>query len=293
MMIQRPKLIYALRHGLEHFKAVALLGARQVGKTTLIDLFSRHASISRRFDLERPSDRAALGTPEQTLSALKGLVVIDEVQRIPELFEVLRPLCDRTPLPARFVLLGSASPSLVRGVSESLAGRCLYLHVPGFSMQEVGTERQSMLWARGGFPPAFLAADDATSMLWRRTMIDTFLERDMPLLGIRVPPVALRRFWMMLAHYHGQIWNASAIARSMDTGYKAVQHYRDILAGAFMIRVLPPWYENLGKRLVKSPKIYLRDSGLLHALLGLEALDSVRGHAIYGASWEGFALDQV
>lgn len=294
MFIKRPRLVAELASGLEQFRAVALLGARQVGKTTLVDIYQKNHLVAHHFDLESERDRAALAvSPQTTLAALQGTVVIDEIQQMPELFRMLRPLTDRRPLPAKFILLGSASPPLVRGISESLAGRCLYLHVPGFSLEEVGHANQETLWSRGGFPDSYLATDDARSVRWRRSLIASILERDMPQLGITVPAATLRRFWMMIAHYHGQIWNASEIARSMDVSYKAAQHYRDLLCGTFMLRSLQPWYENLGKRLVKSPKIYIRDSGLLHALLELQTMDAVRMHPAYGASWEGFALEQT
>jgi len=219
--------------------------------------------------------------------------VLDEIQRMPELFEVLRPLSDRPDLPARFLLLGSASPDLIRGVSETLAGRSLFVQIPGFALDEVGPEAQDALWVNGGFPRSWLAKSEEASVRWREAFIATFLERDVPQLGIRVPSEALRRFWTMLAHYHGQAWNASELARSLGTTSKTALHYRDILAGAYVIRVLPPWFENLKKRQLKSPKVYIRDSGLLHTLLGILNLDGLRAHPRYGASWEGYALEQV
>lgn len=293
MLIARPQLAMALQHALKHFRAVALLGARQVGKTTLVRIFEQKAKVARHFDLERPADLQALSTPELTLGELHGIVVLDEVQRRPDLFSVLRPLLDRDPLPARFILLGSASPDLAHGVSESLAGRCRFIRVPGLSLPEVGPAKLSQLWSRGGFPESFIAPSDQVSMEWREAFLQTFIERDLPRLGLRTPSETLRRFWLMLAHYHGQTWNASAIGRNMDMPYKAVQHVRDVLAGAYMIRVLPPWFENLGKRLVRSPKVYLTDSGLLHALFGLGDMAQIRSSPIYGASWEGFALEQT
>jgi Predicted ATPase (AAA+ superfamily) len=220
-------------------------------------------------------------------------VVLDEVQRVPSLFEVLRPLADRPGVPARFLLLGSASPDLVRGTSETLAGRALVLHIPGFTLEEVGLQRQNDLWLRGAFPRSFLAADEASSLRWRESFIDSFLERDIPKLGIRTPAETLRRFWNMLCHFHGQIWNASELARSLAANEKTARHYLDILAGAYMIRVLPAWHENIGKRQVKSSKVYLRDSGLLHALLGIRTRAQLESHPRYGASWEGFALEQT
>ena len=232
-------------------------------------------------------------TPEAVLRGSKGLVVIDEVQRMPELFEVLRPICDDPARRAVFLLLGSASWSLVKGVSETLAGRVQFVDMAGLSLAEAGATRQGHLWMRGGFPRAFLAPSSAAWMRWMESFTQTFLERDIPGLVSRVSPAAIGRFWRMLAHYHGQVWNASELARSMDVSVTAVNRYRDLLAGTFMIRVLEPWYENLGKRLVKSPKIYLRDSGILHFLLGLQEMEDLQMHPRYGASWEGFALEQT
>jgi predicted AAA+ superfamily ATPase len=231
--------------------------------------------------------------PELALESLKGLVVVDEVQRRPELFAALRPLADRANLPARFVLLGSASPGLMRGVSESLAGRAQFITVEGFDLEEVDPDAWRSLWLRGGFPRSFLAADDAASLRWRTAFMTTFLERDLPQLGIRIPAETLRRFWMMVAHYHGQIWNASELARSLGSNEKTARQYLDLLAGAYVVRILPPWFENLGKRLVKSPKVYVRDCGLLHALLDISASSQLPGHVKMGASWEGFAIEQV
>ena len=220
--------------------------------------------------------------------------VIDEIQRMPGLFaEVLRPICDQPDRKAVFLLLGSASWDLIKGVSETLAGRILFVDVGGFSLAEVGPANQDRLWMRGGFPRAWLAPSAAAWTRWMRSFTRTFLERDVPGLGSRVSPDSLGRFWRMLAHYHGQTWNAAELARSMDVSVSAVNRYRDLLAGAFMVRVLPPWFENLGKRIVKSPKVYLRDSGVLHFLLGLEKETDLPVHPRYGASWEGFALEQT
>jgi hypothetical protein len=245
------------------------------------------------FDLEQASGRAALATPELILSEAQGLVVIDEVQRLPSLFEVLRPPCDRTDNPAKFLLLGSASPDLVRGVSETLAGRAFFIQVAGFSLDEVGKEQQNRLWLRGGFPRAFLATNDGAAGRWLEGFATTFLERDIPQLGLRIPAEALRRFWTMTAHYHGQIWNGSELARSLDVTPKTPRHYLGILQGAYILRVLPPWFENLKKRQIKAFKVYMRDSGLWHYLLGIGSLEELRSHPRYGASWEGFALEQV
>ena len=246
------------------------------------------------FDLEQPGAREALrATPEKLLAEREGLVIVDEVQRLPELFELLRPLCDDRKRKAVFLLLGSASWDLVKGVSETLAGRIQFVDVAGFSLAETGTAEQDRLWLRGGFPRAFLAETTAARERWMDGFTRTFLERDIPGLGSKVAPEALGRFWRMLAHFHGQIWNASELARSMDVSVTAVNHYRDLLAGTFMVRVLPPWFENLGKRLVKSPKVYLRDSGVLHHLLGMGEMLDLQRHPRYGASWEGFALEQT
>ena len=293
--IARQTLSDMVARGLAEGPAVALLGARQVGKTTLArQVLSGWRGPSAVFDLEVAADRGALSaTPERVLRAGEGLVVLDEVQRMPGLFEVLRPICDDPGRRAVFLLLGSASLELVKGVSETLAGRMLFVDVGGFSLAEVGPGQQDRLWMRGGFPRAFLAASAAAWSRWMESFSRTFLERDVPGLGSRVSAAALGRFWRMLAHGHGQVWNAADLARSMDVSVTAVNHYRDLLAGAFMIRVLPPWFANLGKRLVKSPKVYLRDSGVLHFLLGVEAMRDLTAHPRYGASWEGFAVEQT
>ena len=281
--------------GLSESPAVALLGARQVGKTTLArQLAHDRPGPSTLFDLEVAATREALtGTPERVLGNSEGLVVIDEIQRLPGLFEVLRPICDEPDRKAVFLLLGSASWDLIKGVSETLAGRILFVDVGGFSLAEVGPANQDRLWMRGGFPRAWLAPSAPAWTRWMRSFTRTFLERDVPGLGSRVSPDSLGRFWRMLAHYHGQTWNAAELARSMDVTVPSVNRYRDLLAGAFMVRVLPPWFENLGKRIVKSPKVYLRDSGVLHFLLGLEHETDLPVHPRYGASWEGFALEQT
>ena len=275
--------------------AVALLGARQVGKTTLArQIASGWPGGAVILDLERTTVREALArTPERILSQPEGLVVLDEIQRIPGLFETLRPIADDPNRRAVFLLLGSASWDLVQGISETLAGRIQFVDVAGFSIWEVGRPHQDRLWKRGGFPRAWLAPSEQAWTRWMRSFTRTFLERDIPGLSSRVAPEALGRFWRMLAHWHGQTWNAAELARSMDASPTAVNHYRDLLAGSFMIRVLPPWFENLGKRLVKSPRIFLRDSGVLHFLLGLDDLDQLPLHPRYGASWEGFALEQT
>ena len=294
-LIIRSELLTAVSNALREAPAVALLGARQVGKTTLAQqVAATWQGRSRILDLEVPAVREALATtPATLLGGSDGLVVVDEVQRLPALFEVLRPICDDPDRSAVFLLLGSASLDVVRGVSETLAGRILFVDVSGFSLFEIGVEHQQRLWMRGGFPRAWLASSPAAWTRWMQSFTQTFLERDIPGLGSRVSPVAMGRFWRMLAHYHGQAWNAAELARSMDMSVTAVNRYRDLLAGTFMIRVLPPWFENLGKRLVKSPKVYLRDTGVLHFLLGMEEAEELPLHPRYGASWEGFALEQT
>jgi len=279
---------------LQDAPVVAILGARQVGKTTLArQVAAAWQEPVHYFDLEDPADRARLSEPGLALRPLRGLVVLDEIQRLPSLFELLRVLADRTQSPARFIVLGSASPDVVRGVSESLAGRAAFVFLDGLGLDEVGPDRRQELWLRGGFPRSFLADNDAQSERWRLDFIRTFLERDLPQLEFRVPPVTVRRFWTMLAHNHGQVLNASSIGRSLGVGDHAVRRYLDMLAGTFMVRVLQPWLENVAKRQVKRPKVYLADSGLLHTLLGLGTATAVERHPILGASWEGFALQQT
>ena len=293
--IPRSNLVSEIIGGLSQVPVVALLGARQVGKTTLAQqVASEWPGPSTVLDLEVAAVREALsGTPERLLRQGEGLVVLDEVQRIPSLFEILRPICDDRKRKAVFLLLGSASWDLIQGISETLAGRILFVDVSGFSLAEVGPENQDRLWMRGGFPRAWLARSPAEWTRWMESFTRTFLERDIPGLGSRVSPEALGRFWRMLAHFHGQVWNAAELGRSMDVSATAVNHYRDLLAGTFMIRVLRPWRDSLGKRLVKSPKVYLRDSGILHFLLGLEEPRELPLHPRYGVSWEGFALEQT
>ena len=257
-MIARPRLVQGIKTRLAESAVTILIGARQTGKTTLARMVAEQHGQVRFFDLEVAADRMALATtPEKVLSDATGLVILDEIQRMPSLFEVLRPLADRPGTRARFLLLGSASPELVRGTSETLAGRALFLKIPGFTLDEVGLQRQDDLWLRGGFPRSMLAADEAASLRWRESFIDSFLERDIPQLGIRVPAETLRRFWNMLSHFHGQIWNAAELARSLGANEKTARHYLDILAGAYMIRVLPAWHENIGKRQVEVPQSVL------------------------------------
>lgn len=273
---------------------MAILGARQVGKTTLA-----HVTAERRrgrtvfFDLEDPRHLAQLEEPTLTLAPLRGLVVLDEIQNRPGLFPVLRVLADRPGTPARFLVLGSASPDLLRQGSESLAGRIAFHEMGGFALGEVGPANLSRLWFRGGFPRSYLGRSQRESAEWRRDFVRTFLERDLPRLGVAIPPVTLARFWTMLAHYHGQVWNASEFARSFGVSHTTVQKYLDLLSGLFVVRQLRPWWENVGKRAIKAAKVYLRDSGLLHTLLDLDSPALLERHPRVGASWEGFILEQV
>ena len=292
LAIQRGELRAVLRAALRRSPAVALVGPRQVGKTTLA---REHLSPDspNYFDLENPVDLERLTDPMGALSALIGLVVIDEVQRRPELFPVLRVLIDREARRAQFLILGSASPSLLRQSSESLAGRLEIIDTPGFALREVGTTQLEALWNRGGFPRAFLAETDKASLTWREAFLRLTVERDLPGLGLGAPSVMVRRFWSMIAHYHGQVWHSAEPARSLGVSEPTVRRYLDFLTSADLVRQLQPWFENLGKRQVKAPKVYVRDSGLLHALFNLETLDAVLAHPKAGASWEGFLLEEV
>ena len=277
---------------LKRSRVVALLGPRQCGKTTLARQFVPANSLNY-FDLEDPTSLARLDEPETVLRPLKGLVVIDEIQRRPELYPLLRVLADRKPLPARFLILGSASPDLLKQSSESLAGRLETVPLEGFRIADLPAKMQGRHWLRGGFPLSYTARGETDSFAWRRQFLQTFLERDLPQLGVTIPAQALRRFWNMLAHYHGQIWNAAELARAMAVNETTVRRYLDLLTGVFMVRQLPPWFENLGKRQVKAPKVYLRDSGLLHALLGIANQRDLEHHPKVGASWEGYAVEEV
>ncbi len=291
-MVERRFYLEQLATAVKRSPVTALLGPRQCGKTTLARRFAQDRTATY-FDLESLPDVRRLENPELVLGPLEGLVVLDEIQAMPGLFNVLRTLADRPENRASFLILGSASPALVRNVSETLAGRVEFVELAGFDLVETGTQDWKRFWLRGGFPRAFLAESDEDSLAWREGFIRTFLERDIPQLGIAIPATAMRRFWMMLAHYHGQTWNASELARSMGVSDKTVRSYLDILTGTFMLRQLQPWHENIGKRQVKAPKVYFRDSGLLHSLLGLTDERSLLGHPKVGASWEGFALEQV
>ena len=290
--MRRTDLTARLERAMSANPVVALIGPRQCGKTTLARALAG-ARRSSYFDLEDPLDLERLAQPKLALGGLDGLVVIDEVQRRPDLFPVLRVLADQARRGRRFLILGSASPELLRQGSETLAGRIAFVEMAGFDLGEVGAIAQRRLWWRGGFPRSFLARSDAASNQWRHDFIRTFLERDVLQLGIRTPAPVLRRLWMMLAHYHGQVWNASEIARSLGEAHTTVKRHLDALTGALVVRQLQPWHENLGKRQVKAPKVYVRDSGILHALLGLASSDDVLAHPKAGASWEGFLLEQV
>lgn len=293
-MIDRPLELEALDRLLRRFPVVGIIGARQVGKTTLArDFAARTGKKVVYYDLENPEDLARLTDPMLVLKQHKGVVIIDEVQRMPDLFPVLRVLADRPGRPAQFLILGSASPAMLRQSFETLAGRIAYRRLNGFSLAEVGGDEHLRLWVRGGFPRSYLARTLEDSCEWRHEFIRTFLERDLPQLGINIRSAALQRFWSMLAHYHGQIWNASEFARSFGVSDNTVRNYLDVLSAALVVRQLPPWHENISKRQVKSPKVYITDSGILHTLLNQRTRHDLEGHPKVGASWEGFAVEQI
>ncbi len=292
MLVLRRDLTARVQTGLRTSTVVTLLGPRQCGKTTLARQLTR-GGAAHYFDLEDPIAEARLAEPMTALAPLRGLVVIDEVQRIPALFPVLRVLADRPRRPARFLLLGSASPDLMYASSESLAGRVAFVDMGGFTVGEVGVQQLRRLWLRGGFPRAFLARTEAASVAWREDFVRTFLERDVRAFGITVSARSLRRLWVMLAHYHGQVWNASEIGRSLGEAHTTVRRHADILTGALVVRQLQPWFANVGKREVKSPKLYVRDTGLLHTLLGIGTFEALESNPRLGASWEGFVVEQV
>lgn len=291
-MIERCTDSGLVRTALKRSRVVALLGPRQCGKTTLARQFVPAESLNY-FDLEDPASLARLSEPDTALRPLKKLVVIDEIQRRPDLFPLLRVLADRSPLPARFLILGSAAPDLLKQSSETLAGRLETVPLEGFRLADLGLAGQSRHWLRGGYPLSYTARTEADSLAWRHQFLQTFLERDLPQLGVTIPSIALRRFWNMVAHYHGQIWNAAELARALAVNESTVRRYLDLMTGVFMVRQLPPWFENLGKRQVKAPKIYVRDSGLLHALLGVTNQRDLEHHPKVGASWEGYAVEEV
>ncbi len=293
-MISRKRYINELNSAIHRAPIVSLLGPRQCGKTTLARLFGEKHQATY-FDLESIPDQRRLQNPELMLGSLAGLVILDEIQLMPELFSVLRVLVDRPGSQAKFLILGSASPHIIKNVSETLAGRTEFIELSGFNLQETGTGTKTLekLWLRGGFPLSFLAGSNQDSLAWRENFIRTFLERDIPQSGIMIPAQVMRRFWTMLAHYHGQTFNASELGRSLGLSGKTIRSYLDILTGTFMVRQLQPWHENISKRQVKAPKIYFRDSGILHSLLDIPDRHYLMGHPRLGASWEGFALEQI
>jgi hypothetical protein len=291
-MIDRPSYLEQLAQALNRSPITVLLGPRQCGETTLARMFAEGRDTVY-FDLESQPDLIRLQNPELMLGSLRGTVILDEIREMPALFKVLRVLVDRADGRTRFLILGSASPEIMKKASESLAGRVEIIELSGFDLQEIKTGEEQRLWIRGGFPRSFLAKSDEDSMAWRDGFVRTFLERDIPQLGFSMASAAMRRFWTMLAHYHGQLWNASELGRAMGLSDKTTRSHLDILSGTFMIRQLQPWHENVGKRQVKAPKIYFRDSGILHHLLSLPDSHSLLGHPRVGASWEGFALEQA
>ncbi|MBM4371793.1 MAG: ATP-binding protein [Deltaproteobacteria bacterium] len=295
-MIHRDGHVNAVLDLLTRHPVIALLGARQVGKTTLAGQVARaFPGPVTRFDLEDPADLGRLEAPGLALRPLEGLVVLDEAQRRPDLFPLLRVLADRPDHPARFLVLGSASPDLIGQMSETLAGRVAFHALAGFSPGEVGTSPETLqrLWLRGGLPRAFLADTDGDGAEWLRGFLRTFLERDLGRLGVSLPADTLRRFWTMLAHWHGQVWNGAEFGRAFGVSGHTIRRYLDALVGTYVVRLMPPWHENLAKRQVRSPKVYLSDPGVLHALLGITQRDELLGHPKIGASWEGFAMDLV
>ncbi len=291
-MIKRPAYLESLKTAVRRSPVTALLGPRQTGKTTLARMFAEGKTATF-FDLESLPDQRRLQNPELVLGNLEGFVILDEIQLMPELFGTLRVVVDRPGQKARFVILGSASPEIIRNASETLAGRIEFVDLNGFDLAEVGEMNWEPLWIWGGFPRSYLADNETDSLSWREGFIRTFLERDIPQLGIQIPATAMRRFWTMLAHYHAQTWNASELSRAMGVSDKTVRGYLDILTGAFMVRQLQPWYENISKRQVRAPKVYLRDSGLLHSLLSIQDRHNLLGHPKVGASWEGYVIEQV
>ncbi len=292
-MIRRIRHLLAVERLLGRNRVVAILGARQVGKTTLAQqVAARRGGPAQRYDLEDARDLAALAEPMLALASARGLVILDEIQRRPELFAALRVLADR-PRGARFLVLGSAAPELLRQASETLAGRIAFHELPPLALDEVSPRHAGRLWLRGGFPRSFTARSDRDSAAWRRSFVRTFVERDLGQTFLGIPAATLGRFWTMIAHYHAQIWNASELSRAFGVSDVTVRRYLDMLAGTFVVRVLAPWHENLGKRQVKAPKIYVSDSGLLHTLLEIEDRRHLDSHPKVGASWEGFGLESV
>ncbi|MBI3464508.1 MAG: ATP-binding protein [Planctomycetes bacterium] len=291
--VYRTEFRAAVERGLARAPVTALLGPRQAGKTTLARQIVQGVPGSHYFDVEDPDDLRALEHAKTALSALDGLVVIDEVQRRPELFPVLRVLVDRPDNRSRFLVLGSASPELLRQSSESLAGRIEFVELSGFRLDEVGTRHWRRLWLRGGFPRAYLAESDEDALAWLKSFVQTYLERDLPQLGLSLPAPTLHRFWTMISHVHGQTWNASDVARSLGVSDQTTRRYLDVLSAAYLVRQLPPWFQNVAKRQVKAPKVYIRDSGVLHRLLDIASARALVAHPRCGASWEGFVIEHL
>ncbi len=291
-MLKRKKIVQQIQDAIKRGRVVSLLGPRQCGKTTIAREFALPGS-SNYFDLEDPIDSAKLSQPRNILTELQGTVIIDEAQRQPELFPVLRVLADRKPLPAKFLILGSASPEIIKHSSESLAGRIERVLMGGFSLSEVGQKVLKKHWLRGGLPRSFLSKSDEESFIWRREYIQSFIERDLPLHGMSLSAMTILRYWTMLAHYHGQIFSASEIARSLGINEMTVKRYLDVLSGVFMVRQLQPWHANIKKRQVKAPKIYFFDTGILHTLLGIHTMNDLLAHPKHGASWEGYVIEEV
>ncbi|MBU0529645.1 ATP-binding protein [bacterium] len=289
-MIKREKLSARIIEGLSRSNIVSIMGPRQCGKTTLAKMISSKIKPSHFFDLENPRDSARLTNPMMALENLTGLVILDEIQRMPELFLILRVLVDKK-ISSKFLLLGSASPDIIKHVSESLAGRVEFVHMSGFSLEEI--DNLDQLWIRGNFPRSYLAKNINDSIVWRENFVTTFLERDLGQFGINVSPQAMRRFLLMLAHTHGNVWNASDISRSMGISFMTAKRYVDILSGAFMVRQLQPWFENISKRQVKSPKVFIRDSGIFHYLLQIKSKKDLFLHPKLGVSWEGYTIEQI
>ncbi len=292
-MLKRNRLTKAINSALQRSPITAILGPRQCGKTTISLEIAAQSSPATIFDLEDPVNYQQLfSAPKITLESLKGLIIIDEIQRMPELFPILRLLVDRPESQSRFLILGSASPGLIKNTSETLSGRISFVDMSGFVLDELPDSNYKDLWIRGGFPRSYLAQNNTNSYAWRNDFIRTFLERDIPQLGINLPSAAIRRFWTMLAHYHGQVWNGSELARSLGVSEPTTRRYLDILNGAYVVRQIQPWFENLKKRQVKSPKIYVKDSGILHTLLSLDN-ELILAHPKLGSSWEGFVIEQI
>ncbi|MBC8175164.1 MAG: ATP-binding protein [Candidatus Marinimicrobia bacterium] len=291
-MIKRDKLIKRTKNALKRSIVVSIMGPRQCGKTTLAKMITKTVDPCHFFDLERPNDVARLENPMLALENLTGLIVLDEIQRMPNLFPILRVLADREDSPAKFLLLGSASPDIIRHTSETLAGRVEFVPMGGFDLDEIG-HKMNLLWIRGGFPRSFLSNNLDDSFAWRENFVLTFLERDLGQFGIHVSPQTMQRFWLMLAHSHGQVWNASDLSRSLGISYMTAKRYVDILTGAFMVRQLPPWFENIAKRQIKSPKVFIRDSGIFHYLIKVKTKNDLLAHPKLGTSWEGFVNEQI